>query len=117
EEVCDMINKKYSEFLPNLQASEDLMVQIDTVSKEMEALKNCIESEVQQNIHVAVNEYLKLKQQLEKNTMIIKMLEHLKQFHSAMEDSNKALQEKKYVDAATHLEKPSFWHNQQKMLS
>ncbi|XP_047234193.1 centromere/kinetochore protein zw10 homolog [Girardinichthys multiradiatus] len=105
EEVCDMINKKYSEFLPNLQASEDLMVQIDTVSKEMEALKNCIESEVQQNIHVAVNEYLKLKQQLEKNTMIIKMLEHLKQFHSAMEDFNKALQEKKYVDAATHLEK------------
>lgn len=105
EEVCDMINKKYSEFLPNLQASEDLMQQVDTVSKEMESLKNCIEFEVQQNIHVAVNEYTKLKQQLEKNTMIIKMLEHLKEFHSAMEDFNKALQEKKYVDAATHLEK------------
>ncbi|XP_008426902.1 centromere/kinetochore protein zw10 homolog isoform X2 [Poecilia reticulata] len=87
EEVCDMINKKYSEFLPNLQASEDLMQQ------------------VQQNIHVAVNEYIKLKQQLEKNTLIIKMLEHLKEFHSAMEDFNKTLQEKKYVDAATHLEK------------
>lgn len=46
EEVCDMINKKYSEFLPNLQASEDLMQQVDTVSKEMETLKNCIEFEV-----------------------------------------------------------------------
>uniref|UniRef100_A0A3B5LXJ6 Centromere/kinetochore protein zw10 homolog n=1 Tax=Xiphophorus couchianus TaxID=32473 RepID=A0A3B5LXJ6_9TELE len=109
EEVCDMINKKYSEFLPNLQASEDLMQQVDMVSKEMETLKTCIEFEVQQNIHVAVNEYIKLKQQLEKNTMIIKMLEHLKEFHSAMEDFNKTLQEKKYVDAATHLEKA--WKN------
>uniref|UniRef100_A0A3B3WG78 Uncharacterized protein n=1 Tax=Poecilia mexicana TaxID=48701 RepID=A0A3B3WG78_9TELE len=105
EEVCDMMNKKYSEFLPKLQASEDLMQQVDMVSKEMETLKNCIEFEVQQNIHVAVNEYIKLKQQLEKNTVIIKMLEHLKEFHSAMEDFNKTLQEKKYVDAATHLEK------------
>ncbi|PWA14583.1 centromere/kinetochore protein zw10 homolog isoform X3 [Gambusia affinis] len=109
EEVCDMINKKYSEFLPNLQASEDLMQQVDMVSKEMETLKNCIEFEVQQNIHVAVNEYSKLKQQLEKNAMIIKMLEHLKEFHSAMEDFNKSLQEKKYVDSATHLEKA--WKN------
>ncbi|XP_038163414.1 centromere/kinetochore protein zw10 homolog [Cyprinodon tularosa] len=105
EEMCDMMNKKYSEFLPNLQASEDLMLQVETVTKEMENLKNCIESEVQQNIQVAGNEYLKLKQQLEKNTMIIEMLEHLKEFHSAMEESNEALQKKKYVDAATCLKK------------
>ncbi|XP_013879046.1 centromere/kinetochore protein zw10 homolog [Austrofundulus limnaeus] len=105
EEVCDMINKKYSEFHPNFEASEDLMQQVNAVSKEMEALKNCIETEVQQNINVAVSEYTKLKQQLEKNTIIIKMLEHLKEFHSAMEEFNKALQEKKYVDAANHLER------------
>lgn len=30
-------------------------------------------------MNVAVNEYTKLKQQLEKNTIIIKMLEHLKE--------------------------------------
>ncbi|XP_017275323.1 centromere/kinetochore protein zw10 homolog [Kryptolebias marmoratus] len=105
EEVCDMINKKYSEFQPSLQASEDLMQQVNAVSKEMEALKNCIETEVQENIHVAVNEYTKLKQQLEKNTIIIKMLEQLKEFHSAMEEFSKALQEKTYVDAANHLER------------
>ncbi|KAA8586547.1 hypothetical protein FQN60_000383 [Etheostoma spectabile] len=105
EEVCDMINKRYGDFLPSLQGSEELMVQVDEVSKEMEALKNCIETEVQQNIHVAVAEYAKLKQQLEKNTIIMTMLGHLKQFHSAMEESNKALQDKKYVDAANHLER------------
>ncbi|XP_037543204.1 centromere/kinetochore protein zw10 homolog [Nematolebias whitei] len=105
EEVCDMMNKKYSEFQPSLQTSEDLMLQVNVVSKEMEALKIHIETEVQQNIHVAVNEYTKLKQQLEKNTNIIKMLEHLKEFHSAMEEFNKALQEKNYVDAANHLER------------
>lgn len=41
-----MINKRYSEFLPSLQGSEELMVQVEDVSKEMEALKNCIETEV-----------------------------------------------------------------------
>ncbi|XP_022050044.2 centromere/kinetochore protein zw10 homolog [Acanthochromis polyacanthus] len=105
EEVCEMINKRYSDFLPTLQGSEDLMVQVETVSKEMDALKTCIESEMQPNIHMAVAEYTKLKQQLEKNTVIITMLRHLKEFHSAMEESNKALQEKKYVDAANQLER------------
>ncbi|XP_049897405.1 centromere/kinetochore protein zw10 homolog [Epinephelus moara] len=104
EEVCDMINKKYSDFLPSLNGSEELLVQVDEVSKEMDVLKNCIETEVQQNIHVAVAEYAKLKQQLEKNTIIITMLGHLKEFHSAMEDFNKALMDKKYVDAANQLE-------------
>lgn len=41
-----MINKKYSDFLPSLQGSEELMVQVDAVSKEMDVLKNCIETEV-----------------------------------------------------------------------
>uniref|UniRef100_A0A8C5ENI1 Centromere/kinetochore protein zw10 homolog n=1 Tax=Gouania willdenowi TaxID=441366 RepID=A0A8C5ENI1_GOUWI len=104
-EVCDMINKRYSDFLSCLQASEDLMVQVDTVSKEMDALKNCIETEVLQNVHVAVAEFTKLKQQLERNTVVISMLELLKEFHTAMEEYNKALLEKKYVDAANHLEK------------
>lgn len=105
EEVCDMINKRYGDFLPDLKASEDLMLQVDAVSKEMDALKNCIENEVQQNIHVAVTEYTKLKQQLEKNTIIITMLGHLKEFHNAMEEFNKALLEKKFVDAANQLER------------
>lgn len=46
EEVCDMINKRYSEFLLSLQGSEELMVQVDEVSKEMDVLKNCVENEV-----------------------------------------------------------------------
>lgn len=105
EEVCDMINKRYTDFLPSLQGAEELMVQVDEVSKEMDVLKNCIENEVQQNIHVAVTEYAKLKQQLEKNTIIITMLGHLKEFHNAIEEFNKALLDKKYVDAANQLER------------
>lgn len=35
--------------------------------------------QVQQNIQVAVTEYAKLKQQLEKNTVIIEVLGHLKE--------------------------------------
>lgn len=105
EEVCDMINKRYNEFLPSLQGAEGLMSQTDEVSKEMDALKMCIETEVQQNLKVAVSEYAKLKQQLERNTTIIAMLRHLEAFHSAMEEFRKALLEKKYVNAAKQLEK------------
>lgn len=105
DKVCDMMNKRYSDFLPSLHSSETLMGHVDEVSKEMEGLKNCIENEVQQNIHVAVVEYAKLKQQLEKNSDIISILGHLKEFHNAMEEFNKALLEKKYVDAANLLEK------------
>lgn len=36
-------------------------------------------TQVQQNINVAVTEYAKLKQQLEKNNVIIKMLGYLKE--------------------------------------
>uniref|UniRef100_A0A667YUG2 Centromere/kinetochore protein zw10 homolog n=1 Tax=Myripristis murdjan TaxID=586833 RepID=A0A667YUG2_9TELE len=106
EEVCDTINKRYNEFLPCLQGSEELMGQVDELSKEIDTLKTCIDSEVRlklDNIHVAMAEYAKLKQQLEKNTMIISMLGHLKEFHSAMEDFNKAVLEKKYVSAAEQL--------------
>ncbi|XP_078142946.1 centromere/kinetochore protein zw10 homolog isoform X2 [Centroberyx gerrardi] len=85
EEVCDMINKRYNEFLPSLQASEDLMGQVDEVSKEIDVLKNCIETEVQQNIHVAVTDFTKLKQQLEKNTIIITMLGHLKEARASVD--------------------------------
>ncbi|XP_029924928.1 centromere/kinetochore protein zw10 homolog [Myripristis murdjan] len=105
EEVCDTINKRYNEFLPCLQGSEELMGQVDELSKEIDTLKTCIDSEVQENIHVAMAEYAKLKQQLEKNTMIISMLGHLKEFHSAMEDFNKAVLEKKYVSAAEQLQR------------
>lgn len=41
-----MINKRYNEFLPNLQHSEELMVQVDDISKEMDGLINTIENEV-----------------------------------------------------------------------
>ncbi|CAL8266117.1 unnamed protein product [Merluccius merluccius] len=105
EEVCDMITKRYKEFLPSLQRSEELMGQVEEVSKEMDTLKNCIETEVQQNIHCSMAEYAKVKQQLEKNTVILTMLGHLKEFHNAMEEFSKAMAENKYVDAAKLLEK------------
>lgn len=64
-----MINKRYGDFLPCLQGSEELMVQVNAVSKEMEALKNCIENEVYINIlrQVLFNMYLQQFQVFLKN--------------------------------------------------
>ncbi|XP_051956225.1 centromere/kinetochore protein zw10 homolog [Xyrauchen texanus] len=100
EEVTDMINKKYNEFLPSMEAAEELVDQVESVSKDIDLLKSCIENEVQQNLHNAVTEYAKLKQQLEKNTAVIGMLQHLQEFDTAMEEYHRALQEKNYVVAA-----------------
>ncbi|KAK6322519.1 hypothetical protein J4Q44_G00073110 [Coregonus suidteri] len=105
EEVCDIINKRYNEFLPSMQGAEALMGQAEEVSKEIDVLKSCIETEVQHNLHTAVTEYAKLKQQLERNTTVIAMLRHLEEFHIAMEEFHKALLEKKYVISAKQLEK------------
>uniref|UniRef100_A0A8C7KS39 Centromere/kinetochore protein zw10 homolog n=1 Tax=Oncorhynchus kisutch TaxID=8019 RepID=A0A8C7KS39_ONCKI len=105
EEVCDIINKRYNEFLPSMQGAEALMGQAEEVSKEIDNLKTCIETEVQHNLHTAVTEHAKLKQQLERNTSVIAMLRHLEEFHIAMEEFHKALLEKKYVISATQLEK------------
>ncbi|KAJ3589263.1 hypothetical protein NHX12_010109 [Muraenolepis orangiensis] len=105
EGVCDMITKKYKEFLPSLQGSEELMVQLEKIAKEMDVLRNSVETEVQQNIHSSVAENAKMKQQLDKNTVILTMLGHLKEFHNAMEGFNQALAENRYVEAAKLLEK------------
>ncbi|KAJ8347531.1 hypothetical protein SKAU_G00261200 [Synaphobranchus kaupii] len=105
EEVCNMINKRYNEFLPSMQGAEELMGQVEDVSKDIDILKNCIETEVQQNLHVAVTEYTELKQQLEKNTTIIGVLRRLQEFDTAMEEYHRGLLEKKYTVAATQLEK------------
>lgn len=99
-EVTDMINKKYTEFIPSMEAAEELVDQVESVSKDIDLLKSCIENEVKQNLHDAVTEYAKLKQQLERNTGVIGMLQHLQEFDTAMEEYNRALQEKNYVAAA-----------------
>uniref|UniRef100_A0A8C2KDH4 Centromere/kinetochore protein zw10 homolog n=1 Tax=Cyprinus carpio TaxID=7962 RepID=A0A8C2KDH4_CYPCA len=100
EEVTDMINKKYIEFIPSMEGAEELLDQVESVSKDIDLLKSCIENEVQQNLHDAVTEYAKLKQQLEKNTAVIDLLQHLQEFDTAIEEYHKALQEKNYVVAA-----------------
>ena len=54
-----MINKRYKEFLPSLQASEELMDQVEMVSREMDALKVCIENEVSWLIYMPKQNVLK----------------------------------------------------------
>ncbi|XP_030637616.1 centromere/kinetochore protein zw10 homolog isoform X3 [Chanos chanos] len=59
EEVFDMLNKKYSDFLPSMQAAEELMDQVETVSKDIDLLKSCIENE----FDTAIGEYQKALQE------------------------------------------------------
>uniref|UniRef100_A0A4W3HH46 Zw10 kinetochore protein n=1 Tax=Callorhinchus milii TaxID=7868 RepID=A0A4W3HH46_CALMI len=104
-EVCDMINKKYEEFIPSLKNAEDLVSQVDGISMEIDLLKSQIENEVQRDLRVAVTEFSELKQQLEKSTLLLSVLRQLQEFDTALESNHRALLEKNYSKAATHLNK------------
>ncbi|XP_053546097.1 centromere/kinetochore protein zw10 homolog [Bombina bombina] len=104
-EVCDMINKKYDEFLPSMQSAEDLVTQVHDLVTDVNVLKSTIENEVQSDVRVAISEFTELKQQLEKTTIILSVLKQLQEFDSAVEKYNCALTEKNYITAARHLEK------------
>lgn len=45
-EVCTMIQKKYSEFLPSLQSAEELAAQVDRLCGSIDLLRAQIENEV-----------------------------------------------------------------------
>lgn len=104
-EVCDFMKSKYKDFLPNLQDSEELMEQVGDLSRELDTIKNCIDTEVQHSVHTSVTEFSDLKQQLDKNIVVISLLGHLKEFHSAMDECSEALSQMKYVEAAEQLKK------------
>ncbi|XP_077106086.1 centromere/kinetochore protein zw10 homolog [Ranitomeya variabilis] len=104
-EVCDMINKKYDEFLPSMQSAEDLVAQVSSLHRDVDVLKSTIENEVQNELKVAISEFTELKHQLERNTMILAVLRQLQEFNSAIEMYNAALSERNYISAAEQLEK------------
>ncbi|XP_046321375.1 centromere/kinetochore protein zw10 homolog isoform X2 [Marmota monax] len=103
-EVCNMISKKYSEFLPSMQSAQDLVTQVDKLSDDIDLLKSRIESEVRRDLHVSTAEFSDLKQQLERDSVVLSLLKQLQEFSTAIEEYNCALTEKKYVIAAQHLE-------------
>uniref|UniRef100_A0A8C7T9L6 Centromere/kinetochore protein zw10 homolog n=1 Tax=Oncorhynchus mykiss TaxID=8022 RepID=A0A8C7T9L6_ONCMY len=96
EEVCDIINKRYNEFLPSMQGAEALMGQAEEVSKEIDILKSCIETEVSFTNYSWV---------MVRFVFLTVGRDLLLTFHIAMEEFHKALLEKKYVISATQLEK------------
>ncbi|XP_035884433.1 centromere/kinetochore protein zw10 homolog isoform X1 [Phyllostomus discolor] len=103
-EVCSMISKKYSEFLPSMQSAQDLVAQVDKLSDDIDLLKSRIESEVRRDLHVSTAEFTDLKQQLERDSVVLSLLKQLQEFSTAIDEYNCALAEKKYVTAAQHLE-------------
>ncbi|XP_051895800.1 centromere/kinetochore protein zw10 homolog [Pristis pectinata] len=104
-EVCNMIIKKYEEFIPSLKNGEDLVNQVDDVSMEIDVLKSQIENQVQRDLRVAVTEFSELKQQLEKSTALLSVLTQLHEFDTALETHHQALLEKNYTKSAAHLNK------------
>ncbi|XP_006890853.1 PREDICTED: centromere/kinetochore protein zw10 homolog isoform X2 [Elephantulus edwardii] len=103
-EVCNMISKKYSEFLPSMQTAQDLVTQVHKLSDDIDQLKSRIESEVRRDLHVSTAEFTDLKHQLQRDSLVLNLLKQLQEFSTAIEDYNCAIAEKKYVTAAKHLE-------------
>ncbi|XP_043937002.1 centromere/kinetochore protein zw10 homolog [Protopterus annectens] len=105
DEVCEMINKKYEEFLPTLNTAEELVVQVHGLTEEIDLLKSRVETEVQRDVRTAITEFSELKRQLERNTILLRVLKQLQVFDSGVEKFQNAFQAKDYVEAARHIEK------------
>ncbi|XP_061448733.1 centromere/kinetochore protein zw10 homolog isoform X2 [Rhineura floridana] len=105
DEVCSMINKRYVEFLPSMQSTKDLESQVEELSGNIDQLKSRIENEVQHDLNVAIAEFAELKQQLERDTLVLSVLKQLQEFDTALKQFNALLPQKKYVSAACHLNK------------
>ncbi|TFJ95820.1 malic enzyme [Platysternon megacephalum] len=76
-----MINKKYNEFLPSMQSAEDLVSQVDSLSGNIDLLKSRIENELQQALNVAIAEFTEVKQQLERDSLVLSVLKQLQESH------------------------------------
>ncbi|KAM4646515.1 centromere/kinetochore protein zw10 homolog isoform 2-T2 [Amazona ochrocephala] len=83
-EVCAMINKKYNEFLPSVQSAEELVSQVEGLCSNIDLLKAGIETEVQRDLNVAVAEFTELKQQLERDTLVLSILKKLQEARSSL---------------------------------
>nr|XP_020650104.1 centromere/kinetochore protein zw10 homolog [Pogona vitticeps] len=105
DEVCSMINQRYVEFLPSVQSAKDLESQVEELAGSIDQLKARIENEVQHDLNVAIAEFAELKQQLERDTLILTVLKQLQEFDAALKQFNALLAQKKYVPAACHLNK------------
>ncbi|NXR16451.1 ZW10 protein, partial [Cinclus mexicanus] len=104
-EVCTMINKKYTDFLPSVRGAEDLVAQVEGLASNIDQLKAHIENEVQRDLNVAGAEFTELKQQLERDTLVLSVLKKLQEFDTAIKEFHSALLEEQYVTAAQQLEK------------
>ncbi|OXB75936.1 UNVERIFIED_CONTAM: hypothetical protein H355_012904 [Colinus virginianus] len=98
-----MITKKYSEFLPGMQSAEELVARVDGLSRSIDLLRAGVENEVaasvrflrvQRDLNVAVAEFTELKQQLERDTLVLSILKKLQEFDTALKEYNTALLEK-----------------------
>ncbi|XP_070621703.1 centromere/kinetochore protein zw10 homolog [Erythrolamprus reginae] len=105
EEVCSMINQRYVEFLPSVQSAKDLECQMEELSATINQLKSRIENEVQQDLNVAITDFADLKQQLEKEVLVLSVLKQLQEFDAALKQFGALLPLKKYTSAAVHLNK------------
>ncbi|PIO23838.1 hypothetical protein AB205_0100420, partial [Aquarana catesbeiana] len=78
-EVCDMINKKYDEFLPSMQSAEDLVTQVNNLNKDVDLLKLRIENE-KYNLRLSERSYIIAAGHLEKAQSCLKILKSRKGF-------------------------------------
>ncbi|XP_042332095.1 centromere/kinetochore protein zw10 homolog [Sceloporus undulatus] len=105
DEVCSVIHQRYVEFLPSMQSATDLESQVQELSGNIDQLKMRIENEVQHDLNVAIAEFAELKQQLERDTLILTVLKQLQEFDTALKQLNILLPQKKYMSAARQLTK------------
>ncbi|XP_007424635.1 centromere/kinetochore protein zw10 homolog [Python bivittatus] len=105
EEACSVVSQRYVEFLPSVRSARDLEAQVEELSAGVDQLRSRIENEVQQDLNVALADFAELKQQLEREVLVLGVLKQLQEFDAALKQFGTLLPLKKYMSAACHLNK------------
>ncbi|XP_014677255.1 PREDICTED: centromere/kinetochore protein zw10 homolog [Priapulus caudatus] len=99
-EVYDNLHKRYGEFLPCLNATLDLAVQVNTVNTNMKSLSSKIQNEVQRELRSSSAEFQDLLQQLHEADATIAVLSRVVAIHELLQSCSAAKQHGDFLKVA-----------------
>ncbi|XP_005102106.1 centromere/kinetochore protein zw10 homolog [Aplysia californica] len=99
-EVHQLVENKYSRFLPTLNAAEDLSHTVHQVHSDLASVESKINSEIKGQLSVSTGEFQSLNQQLTEAKTKLAALNYLVEIQDLLQNFSAAVSTKRYSEAA-----------------
>ncbi|XP_041352899.1 centromere/kinetochore protein zw10 homolog [Gigantopelta aegis] len=102
-DIYELTANKYVDFCPTYDMTRDLTFRSKTVSSEIEAVKERIETEIRGQLNVSTGEFQFLKQSLQELTSVLAVLKAFVKLQDCFDEASSAIENKQYSKAAAAL--------------